>query len=135
MRQASIAPIVSVCRMAPALAAGILLCGYPGGPATARNNLSLRASDPAAEAVLVVSPREVTLTFDQPVEPAFSAVAVLDGTGRRLDGGHMERDPVRVGVVHVTLERPASGVCQVKWKMVGAAGRTASGRFIFTVAR
>jgi hypothetical protein len=97
----------------------------------ARN--SLVDSDPAAGALLAASPAEVVLTFAEPIEPAYSSVAVLDGRRQRLDGGSMRRDPTQAGRVHVPLERPAAGSCQVVWKVVGKGGRLTSGRFTFQV--
>ncbi len=114
-----------------------LICALPlmaalAPPAKARADL--RSSQPAAQAVLAVSPQEVVLTFSQAVEPAYSFIAVLDGNGRRIDVGHMERDPKKAGVVHVPLFGKAQGDCRVNWRMVGTDGRTTNGSFTFAVA-
>lgn len=101
-------------------------------PALARADL--QSSVPAAQAVLAVSPDEVVLIFSAPVEPVYSFVAVLDGNGRRIDVGHMERDAKSPSVVHVPLFGKAQGTCLVNWRMVGTDGRTTNGSFSFAVA-
>lgn len=117
--------------MAAALTGGLALAVALVMPAMARADL--QSSKPAAQAVLPVSPSEVVLTFSAPVEPAFSFVAVLDGTGRRIDVGHVERDAKKATVVHVPLFAKGEGACQVNWRMVGTDGRTTNGSFSFVV--
>jgi methionine-rich copper-binding protein CopC len=124
------------CRYALRTRAAHLVLGLvmllPMAPSASARN-SLLGSEPAAGAVLASSPAEVVLTFAEPIEPAYSSVAILDGRRHRLDGGVMHRDPTLAGRVHVTLERPAAGPCQVVWKVVGKGGRLTSGHFTFQV--
>ncbi len=119
--------------IATAAIGGLSLTIVAATPAMARADL--RSSNPAADAVLVVSPSEVVLSFSAPVEPAFSFIAVLDGNGRRIDVGHMERDSQqKATVVHVPLSAKAQGACRVNWRMVGTDGRSTNGSFSFVVA-
>ncbi|PKU26079.1 copper resistance CopC family protein [Telmatospirillum siberiense] len=118
-----------------AIATAVLCLSWSSRAAMAKDRLDLRSSDPAAEAVVETSPSEVVLTFSAPVEPAYSFIAVLDGNGRRIDVGHMERDKTRAAVVHVPLFAKAQGPCLVNWRMVGREGQSANGSFSFVVAR
>lgn len=115
------------------LTVAVLLALAHSAPADAAGGPELKASDPAAQAVLATPPSEIVLTFSTAVEPAFSFVAVLDGNGRRIDVGHMERDKTRANVVHVSLFGKAQGECLVNWRMVGKAGGNGSGRYTFSI--
>ncbi len=117
----------------PSLALICALFALLALPVPALARVALQSSNPPADAVLVVSPSEVVLTFSAAVEPAYSFVAVLDGSGRRLDDGHMDRDSKSAAVVHVPLFAQAQGTCQVNWRMVGADGRAVNGSFTFAV--
>jgi hypothetical protein len=108
-----------------------LFCSLAFSVPLALAKADLRSSDPAAQAVLTDSPREIVLVFSEPVEPAFSVVAVLDGNGRRIDVGHVERDSAKATVIHVPLFARAQGTCWVKWHVVGTDKHGASGRFFF----
>ncbi len=60
---------------------------------------------------------------------------MLDGNGRRIDVGHMDRDRADPLVIHVPLERPAAGLCRVTWRAVNRNGRAATGEFSFVVGK
>jgi len=108
---------------------GVIILAMAGKAALAK--VELRSSDPAPEAVLTASPQELVMTFSEPIQPAYSVVAVLDGNGRRIDVGHVERDPAKATVVHVPLFGRAQGTCRVTWHVVGSDKRSVSGRFVF----
>jgi methionine-rich copper-binding protein CopC len=107
-----------------------LVAAFPAGPAFAK--AELRTSDPAPQAVLAAAPEEVVLTFSEPIEPFYSAVSVLDGSGRRIDVGHVERDRTMATVVHVPLFGRAQGTCWVNWHVVGTDKHSSTGRFFFS---
>jgi methionine-rich copper-binding protein CopC len=117
-------------RLVPALLGGLALLVLP---CLAMAKAELRSSDPAADAVLAVSPQEVVLTFSEAIQPVYSFVAVLDGTGRRIDVGHVERDKAKATVIHVSLFARAQGTCRVNWRVVGLDKHNANGSFLFSV--
>ena len=108
---------------------GVIFLAMAGRAAQAK--VELRSSDPAAEAVLATSPQELVMTFSEPIQPAYSVVAVINGNGKRIDVGHVERDPAKATVVHVPLFGRAQGTCQVTWHVVGGDKRSVSGHFVF----
>src|SRR5207245_475442 len=56
-----------------------------GLPVNAGAHAALVKSSPARGTTLVQPPQRVELTFSERLEPAYSTVAVLDGTGQQVD--------------------------------------------------
>ena len=92
----------------------------------------LRTARPAVGSTVATAPREVVIDFTEGVEPAFSAIAVTDGAGRRVDTGDPHRDgaPDRLAVALKTL---APGTYTVAWHATSVDTHRTEGRFTFTV--
>ena len=97
------------------------------GPAFA--HAMLQKSLPAAGARLK-SPRHVTLTFSEALEPAFSGAILLDADGRNVTGA-----PVKIDgpVITITPGHLDPGVYRVNWHSVGHDTHRLEGEFSFTV--
>lgn len=89
---------------------------------------------PAVGSTVRGSPAEVTLWFTQPLEPAFSAVAVTDAAGQRVDAGKATIDPKDPQELHAPLRRLAPGEYKVTWHVVSVDTHRTEGDFSFTVA-
>ncbi|SCL44194.1 hypothetical protein GA0070606_0180 [Micromonospora citrea] len=115
--------------VAAALAAVALLL-VPAAPAAAHN--TLRSASPAAESRLTAAPTQVTLTFMQRLDPAFTTIALTDAARERVPTG----EPVVTGTTGtVTIDRPlANGVYTVAYRVVSADGHPVQGSYRFTVA-
>src|SRR4051794_3494424 len=74
-------------------------------PATASAHARLESTSPQSGAGLNRAPATVTLRFDESVETAFGALRVLDGSGKRVDDGHIVRPGGHGAVVSVALRR------------------------------
>lgn len=89
-------------------------------------------SSPPANSSVDTAPRELVLTFNEPVDPRFSRAAVLDRAGRQVSSrSAVASDGQTMTVVVSPL--PA-GVYTVRWRVLSALdGHTSSGAFIFAV--
>lgn len=100
-------------------------------PSSALAHASLRDSSPEFRQRLAVSPREVVLSFDQPVSPMPRSIQVrtakgglVSGSARTTDRGHRLRVPVR---------QLARGAYTVRWQALSGDGHVVSGVFTFGV--
>lgn len=102
------------------LTAGALVA-LPVASAGAQAPPSYQSSEPAKGAMMDHPPSEVTVTFDQPLDPS-SWMNVLDECGKEIDAG-----PAAVDLTEMTVQigsRTPSGMYKVVYKAVGLAGAT-----------
>ena len=88
---------------------------------------------PAVGATVAQPPAEVTLWFTEPLEPAFSGVAVTKAAGERVDTGTATIDPKDPQELHVPLKPLASGDYKVSWHVVSVDTHPTEGTFTFNV--
>lgn len=114
--------------LAVALLTGLVLLGATG-PAAA--HAALISSDPADGATVGTPPRQIRLTFSQPVQESFSTVTVTGPGGRRWQRGPARSDGA---VVTVPLQplRPA-GRYIVAYRVLSADGHPVDGTIAFTL--
>ena len=112
-----------------ALAIAAALAGSPPAHAHA----ALKRSTPAAQATLDAAPREVVLTFDEPVEEAFSAVTIRSASGKEVATARAHIDETDRTTLRLALPPLAPGAYAVRWVAVGHDGHRRTGDFGFTV--
>jgi methionine-rich copper-binding protein CopC len=83
---------------------------------------------PAAGGMLHDPPSEVTLRFNEKLEPAFSAVIVRDAAGKQIDKGDRT-------LIRVTLPALEPGVYKVEWRAMSADTHKINGDFTFKVGQ
>jgi copper transport protein len=94
----------------------------------------LRASSPAAGAVLQASPAAVVLTFTEEPEPSLSAVHVLNSAGAVVDRGGAQAVPGNRLQLRIPLRRLPNGVYSVAWRTVSRVdGHVTGGVFGFGI--
>ncbi|MFN0094944.1 MAG: copper resistance protein CopC [Dehalococcoidia bacterium] len=112
------------------LAAGFVI----GGPRGVLAHATLLQSEPPANAFLQRGPTEVTLSFAEPVDPAASAVRVLDGAGGLVHEGAAELSATGTTL---RLRLPSAlgpGFYNVIWSNVSRVdGHALRGAYPFTV--
>ena len=89
-------------------------------------------AEPRVGNTVAAPPREVTLTFNQKLESAFSTIAVTDAAGQRVDTG---KTGVSGNQMTVTLRPIGAGSYKVKWRVLSADSHTTDGDFNFKVAK
>ena len=77
------------------------------------------------------SPPDVTLTFTEGVEPAFSKIEVLDADAKPIGVGALEHPDATT--LRVSLPRLPAGKYKVKWKVVSVDTHDTEGTFQFSV--
>jgi methionine-rich copper-binding protein CopC len=90
----------------------------------------LQHAEPGAGAALKAAPRRLALTFSETLEPAFSGVAVTDGSGRSVAAGAV----VISGKAIVAPLRPLPpGRYRVTWHVVSVDTHRTEGAYSFMV--
>jgi methionine-rich copper-binding protein CopC len=87
-------------------------------------------ADPLVGSTVASAPREVTLTFTQKLESAFSSVQVTDANGARVDQG---KPQISGNVMRVGLKSLPQGTYRVHWRVLSVDTHTTEGNFTFRV--
>lgn len=94
---------------------------------------TLKSATPAAGATLDAAPREITLTFNEKIEEAFSTVTVADAAGKQVALGKAKVDAADPAIVRLEVPALTAGAYTVSWAVAGKDGHRRKGDFKFTV--
>ncbi|RJG17883.1 copper resistance protein CopC [Massilia cavernae] len=114
-------------------AMGCILAATALASPLAAAHAALKASVPAADAVLDAAPKEIALTFNEKIETAFSSAAVKDAAGNAVATGKPRVDAANPAVMHIEVPALAAGAYKVEWVAVGRDGHRRTGAFKFSV--
>ncbi|MGF7048988.1 copper transport protein [Paenibacillus sp. DS2015] len=92
----------------------------------------LQQSNPSENEVLTESPAQVTLQFNEPIQPAFHSIQVINPAGDRVDqdNTHVAKD--RPSVLEVSVNPDlADGIYMIAWKAISGDGHPIEGTFPF----
>jgi copper resistance protein C len=98
----------------------------------ARAHAFLDHAEPRVGSTVSTAPRELTLSYTQNLEPAFSAVEVSDANGKRVDLG---KPSISGAVMHVGLRPLSPGTYRVHWHVLSVDTHTTEGNFTFHVGQ
>jgi copper resistance protein C len=101
------------------------------GTAPAWAHSRLESSDPAAGSSTATAPQKVSLTFNEPVQPGFTAMTVIGPDGDDYHSGEISEVDGTVGVGVLPLG-PA-GPYAIAYRVVSADGHPISGSVVFTL--
>ena len=87
-------------------------------------------AEPSVGSTVQTSPREISLSFTEALEPAFSAVEVRDANGARVDQGKAR---VSASVMRVGLKALTPGTYTVQWHALSVDTHKTEGSFSFHV--
>src|SRR5437763_16572798 len=110
------------------LLAAVSFCFIAHGAAYA--HASLLHASPAADSIVSAAPQEVTLTFTDTLEAAFSKLTVTDGNGVEVSQG---RAQVNNNTMRVGLKSLNAGVYKVNWRAMSTDTHRTDGSFTFRV--
>jgi methionine-rich copper-binding protein CopC len=110
-----------------ALAAIFALSASPAFP-----HSTLIRSNPQADAVLQIAPREVAIFFSERIQGARSSIIVEDASGSRVDNGDSSVD-ANGRVLRVGLKNLSDGAYNVTWRARSVDTHDSEGRFSFQV--
>ena len=103
-----------------------MLMSAPPGHAHA----SLTHASPSAGSALSAAPQEVTLTFTDTLEGAFSKITVTDANGIEVSQG---KGQVNGNVMRVSLKPLTVGSYKVNWRAVSTDTHKTEGNFTFSI--
>jgi methionine-rich copper-binding protein CopC len=86
-------------------------------------------ADPRVGSTVATAPRELTLSFTQSLEPAFSTIEVT-GPGGRVDAG---KPQISGNTMRVGLKALSPGTYHVHWRALSVDTHTTQGSFTFKV--
>jgi copper resistance protein C len=89
-------------------------------------------AEPRVGSTVPTAPRELSLSYTQKLEPAFSSVEVTDANGARVDLG---RPSISASVMRVGLKPLSPGTYRVRWHVLSVDTHTTEGSFTFQVGR
>ena len=100
------------------------------GAAGAWAHAFLDHAEPSVGSTVQTSPREISLSFTEALEPAFSTVEVRDANGARVDQGKAR---VSASVMRVGLKPLPPGTYMVQWHALSVDTHKTEGSFSFHV--
>jgi copper resistance protein C len=110
--------------------AAIAFALLPLGTAGAQAHAFLDHAEPRVGSTVASAPREVSLSFTQDLEAAFSSVQVSDAKGTRVDQG---KPQVSASVMRIGLKPLPPGTYKVRWRALSVDTHTTEGTFSFRI--
>ncbi|AMV41524.1 copper homeostasis periplasmic binding protein CopC [Paraburkholderia caribensis] len=87
--------------------------------------------DPGPDAE-VAAPAAVTIHFSEPLEPAFSKLALVDANNKPVAPAASQVDPQDTKTMHLALQPLAPGRYTVQWTAVAEDGHRTKGSYAFS---
>ena len=100
------------------------------GAGAAHAHAFLDHASPLVGSTVASAPREVSLTFTQNLESAFSSVQVTDANGGRVDQGKAQ---ISGNTMRVGLKALTHGTYRVRWQALSVDTHKTEGSFTFSV--
>ncbi|ALM82729.1 copper homeostasis periplasmic binding protein CopC [Bordetella sp. N] len=117
-------------RIFTALAAGLIAVL----PHVASAHAHLKQSNPAKDAVVQVALTQVTASFTEGLEPAFSSLSLVDAAGKSVDGSKAAPAPGDDKTLVLPIAKPLpAGSYTAKWHVLSKDGHKTQGEWTFTV--
>jgi copper resistance protein C len=91
----------------------------------------LHHASPESGSTVSEPPHEVTLTFTDTLEAAFSSANITDSNGVRVDEG---RSLVNGNVIRIALKTLSPGSYRVHWRAISVDTHRSEGSFTFNVS-
>jgi len=94
----------------------------------------IKKSSPFENETIEKSPKEVTIQFDESIQPAFHSIEVFDSEGIRVDKKNGGLDPKQPSILKSGLkENLPDGTYRIKWKVVSSDGHPVEGVIPFQI--
>ena len=102
-------------------------------PAAAWAHAALLRTAPVASRTVNEPPKEVRLSYSEPVEPRFAIVSVTDAAGSQVTSGAPRRAQGEPQTLVTPLRKVPEGWYLVFWRVISADGHPVRGAFTFAV--
>jgi len=93
----------------------------------------LEQASPRVGSTVKAAPRDVTLTFSQKLEPAFSRIEVRDASGARVDTGKATVSKTNPVEMTIAVKPLKAGTYRVFWHALSVDTHMTEGSFSFQV--
>ena len=103
------------------------------GAVSALGHAHLVRASPAEGGTVKSAPNEVTLKFNERLEPAFSSAVIRDSAGNQVDRADAHVDTADRTVVRVSLPPLDPGIYTVEWRAMSSDTHKINGNFKFRV--
>lgn len=118
-------------RHARILIAAVTTAALLAIPAAVAAHVELSSSTPAAGDNLDTAPAEVTVTFDEELDPDLSSFTVADADGNEVGSGEVDLTVADRNVLSGPVAISDPGVYTVSWEVAGEDGHHIEGTFSF----
>jgi len=112
----------------------LALAMLPLATITVSAHVALLAATPVPNSTLGQPPTRIRLRFDQPPDPQFSQITVLDTNGKAVTGGNAARDTNNATTLEVVIGPLQPGLYTVAWQALAPDGHLTKGNYAFTLA-
>jgi copper transport protein len=102
-------------------------------PASAAAHAYLVRTSPSASSEVDTPPTQVSLTYDEAVEPRFAIISVTDAGGHQVTSGSPRRAASDPDTLVVPLKKIPEGWYLVYWRVISVDGHPVRGAFLFRV--
>jgi len=102
-------------------------------PQAAQAHASVTRAEPGQRAVLKTSPRQISVSFSEPIEPAYSTLSLIDAAGHEPPHGKAtvpQDDPKRLVL---PIDALGPGRYTVKYRALSMDGHAVTGEYGFSV--
>ena len=103
-------------------------------PAAVFAHAQLDHASPVVGSTVKTSPKQVTLSFTEAVEPKFSSIEVRDAKGAAMQSGAAKGVAGNTAQLTVAVKPLAAGTYKVNWRVLSVDTHRTNGSFSFTVA-
>lgn len=100
------------------------------GSTAAQAHAFLNHASPLVGSTVPSAPRELTLSFTENLEPAFSTVQVTGPDGTRIDQGKAQ---ISGHTMRIRIKAAGAGTYHVHWHALSVDTHTTQGSYTFTV--
>ncbi|WML56146.1 copper resistance CopC/CopD family protein [Neobacillus sp. PS2-9] len=104
---------------------------YPSFPSA---HAYIKKSTPSENETLSKLPENVTIEFDEPIQPSFHSIEVFDSKGNRVDQKNGHIDTKNSSVIECDLnDHLPNGTYRIQWRVVSSDGHPVQGVIPFQI--
>lgn len=111
----------------------IATCALIAASAVAHAHAKLESAQPKANSELAAGPAEIRLHFSEPLEAAFSQIALVDAAQAAVALPAIALDKADPKVMFAAVPPLKPGKYEVRWSAMTRDGHKAKGRYAFSV--
>ncbi|MEH7156233.1 copper resistance CopC/CopD family protein [Neobacillus drentensis] len=103
-------------------------------PSISSAHAYIKKSTPLENETVKKAPEQVTIIFDESIQPAFNSLKVFDSNGNRVDQKDGRLDPNQPSILKTGLKKNLpNGAYRIKWKVVSSDGHPVEGVIPFQI--